>query len=67
MKLSIHIMVLNGTKVVERALRPFATLDAEVVVVDTGSTDGTPEFVPRQEPGPRRRKCRWPPGRHSGR
>jgi glycosyltransferase involved in cell wall biosynthesis len=45
MKLSLHMMVLNGAKVVERALRPFATLDAEVVVVDTGSTDGTPEFI----------------------
>ena len=45
MKLSIHMLILNGASVVERALRPFATLDAEVVVVDTGSTDGTPEFV----------------------
>ena len=45
MKLSIHMMILNGASVVERALRPFATLDAEVVVVDTGSTDGTPEVI----------------------
>ena len=45
MKLSIHMMILNGAKVVERALRPFATLDGEVVVVDTGSTDGTPEII----------------------
>jgi glycosyltransferase involved in cell wall biosynthesis len=45
MKLSIHLMVLNGATVVERALRPLATMDAEVVVVDTGSTDHTPEFV----------------------
>ena len=45
MKLSIHMMILNGAKVVERALRPFATLDAEVVVVDTGSTDYTPEII----------------------
>ena len=45
MKLSIHMLILNGSRVVERALRPLATLDAEVVVVDTGSTDGTPEFV----------------------
>ena len=47
MRLSIHMMVLNGAAVVERALRPFAGLDAEVVVVDTGSTDGTPEHIER--------------------
>ena len=45
MKLSIHMMILNGAGVIERALRPFARLDAEAVVVDTGSSDGTPEFV----------------------
>jgi glycosyltransferase involved in cell wall biosynthesis len=45
MRLSIHMMVLNGARVVERALRPFAKMDAEVVVVDTGSTDGTPEEI----------------------
>ena len=45
MRLSIHMMVLNGAKVVERALRPLATIADEVVVVDTGSTDGTPEFI----------------------
>ena len=45
MKLSVHMMILNGASVVERALRPLAALDAEVVVVDTDSTDGTPEFV----------------------
>ena len=45
MRLSIHMMVLNGAKVIERALRPFATIADEVVVVDTGSTDGTPGFV----------------------
>jgi glycosyltransferase involved in cell wall biosynthesis len=41
------MMVLNGASVVERALRPFAGLDAEVVIVDTGSTDGTPEHIER--------------------
>lgn len=45
MRLSIHMMVLNGASVVERALRPFATIADEVVLVDTGSTDGTPEVV----------------------
>jgi len=45
MRLSIHMMVLNGAKVIERALRPFATIADEVVLVDTGSIDGTPEFV----------------------
>ena len=45
MRLSIHMMVLNGAKVIERALRPFATIADEVVLVDTGSTDGTSGFV----------------------
>ena len=45
MRLSIHMMVLNGASVVERALRPLATIADEVVVSDTGSTDGTPEII----------------------
>ena len=45
MKLSIHMLILNGSSVVERALRPLAKIEAEVVVVDTGSTDGTPEVI----------------------
>jgi len=45
MRMSIHMMVLNGAKVIERALRPFATIADEVELVDTGSIDGTPEFV----------------------
>ena len=36
MRLSIHMMVLNGASVVERALRPLATIADEVVVMDQG-------------------------------
>jgi len=50
MRLSLHMMVLNGASVVERALRPLKVLvdeglRPEVVFTDTGSTDGTPEMI----------------------
>ena len=45
MRLSLHMMVLNGAGVVERALRPLGGIADEVVFVDTGSTDGTPEII----------------------
>ena len=45
MRLSLHMMVLNGASVVERALRPLKDIVDEVVFTDTGSTDGTPEMI----------------------
>ena len=45
MKLSVHMLVLNGASVVERALRPLEGIADEVVFVDTGSNDRTPALV----------------------
>jgi len=48
-RLSVHLMVRNGAVVVERGLESVLAGirpgEAEVVCVDTGSTDGTPDFV----------------------
>jgi len=44
-RLSLHMMVLNGAGVLDRALRPLGGIADEVVFVDTGSTDGTPEKI----------------------
>jgi glycosyltransferase involved in cell wall biosynthesis len=47
MRLSVHIMVLNGAAVLERLLRPLRGVADEVCFVDTGSTDGTPDLLGR--------------------
>jgi len=41
MRLSVHMMVLNGASVVERALRSLIGIADEVCFIDTGSTDDT--------------------------
>ena len=41
MRLSVHMMVLNGASVVERSLRPLIGIADEVCFIDTGSTDDT--------------------------
>jgi glycosyltransferase involved in cell wall biosynthesis len=45
MRLSLHMLVLNGAKVLDRALRPLAGVVDEICFTDTGSTDGTPEMI----------------------
>jgi glycosyltransferase involved in cell wall biosynthesis len=45
MQLSLHMMVLNGAKVLERALRPLAGIVDEICFTDTGSVDGTSETI----------------------
>jgi glycosyltransferase involved in cell wall biosynthesis len=45
MRLSLHMMVLNGSKVLDRALRPLAGIVDEICFTDTGSVDGTPETI----------------------
>ena len=45
MKLSVHMLVLNAAGVIERALRSVAIAADEICIVDTGSSDGTPEIV----------------------
>ena len=40
-RLAVNLLVLNGEKVLERALRPLAGIVDELVVVDSGSEDGT--------------------------
>ena len=45
MRLSLHMLVLNGAKVLDRALRPLAGIVDEICFTDTGSTDGTPEMI----------------------
>jgi len=46
-RLSLHVMVLNGAAVVERAIRPLLDVVDEVCLVDTGSTDGTMQTISR--------------------
>ena len=43
--LSVHMMVRDGAATVERALLPLKGIADEVVLLDTGSTDGTVEKV----------------------
>jgi len=45
MRLSVHMMVLNAASVIERALRSVASAANEICIVDTGSSDGTPEIA----------------------
>ena len=45
MRLALHMLVLNGVKVLERALRPLVGVVDEICFTDTGSTDGTPEMI----------------------
>ena len=45
MKLSVHMLVLNAASVIERALRSVAGAADEICIVDTGSSDGTPDLV----------------------
>ena len=45
MKLSLHMMVMNGAAVLERALRPLAGIIDEICFTDTGSTDDTPKVI----------------------
>src|SRR5271157_381339 len=45
MQLSLHMLVLNGAAVLDRALRPLAGVVDEIAFTDTGSTDGTPELI----------------------
>ena len=45
MRLSLHMMVINGASVLPRALRPLRGIVDEVVAIDTGSTDGTPDVI----------------------
>ena len=46
-RLSLHVMVLNGSAVVERAIRPLLDVVDEFCLVDTGSTDGTMQTISR--------------------
>jgi hypothetical protein len=39
------MLVLNGARVLDRALRPLAGIVDEICFTDTGSTDGTPELI----------------------
>ena len=44
-RLSLHMLVLNGVKVIDRALRPLAGIVDEICFTDTGSTDGTSDRI----------------------
>lgn len=46
-KLSVLMMVKNGTSTIERALAPLADIADEVCMHDTGSTDETVDFTNR--------------------
>ena len=45
MLLSLHMLVLNGVSVLDRALLPLAGVIDELCFTDTGSTDGTIEKI----------------------
>ena len=44
-RLAVNMMVLNGAQVLRRCLMPLKGVVDELVVVDTGSTDGTREIL----------------------
>lgn len=45
LRLSVHVLVRNGTAVLGRALRPLAGIASEICLVDDCSSDGTADFV----------------------
>ena len=47
MTISVHMLVRDGAAVVERAVRSVACFATEVVFVDTGSIDNTPDIIKR--------------------
>ena len=47
MTISVHMLVRDGATVVERAIKSVVCFATEVVFVDTGSTDGTPDIIKR--------------------
>lgn len=45
MRVSAHILAVNATATIGRALRSLSSVVDEVILVDAGSTDGTPDFA----------------------
>ena|SRR3990167_25622 len=45
MKFAVHIMTLNGESLIEKAIRSISLYSNEIIVYDTGSTDGTQDIV----------------------
>jgi glycosyltransferase involved in cell wall biosynthesis len=45
LSLSVHVLAVNAADVVGRAVRSLSGIADEVVLVDAGSTDGTPDVV----------------------
>ena len=45
MRLSVHVLAVNAADVVGRAVRSLSGVADEVVLVDAGSSDGTPDVV----------------------
>ena len=45
MSLSVHVLAVNAADVVGRAVRSLTGVADEVVLVDAGSSDGTPEVA----------------------
>lgn len=45
MRVSAHVLAVDASRTVERGLRSLLGVASEVVLVDAGSTDGTPDLV----------------------